>query len=233
RTVRSIGFAVVGVVAAWGGFEIWNTLHSDPHSWAATADTQPVRHVLVESDGVLDQLWVEDTLQLRRDVGLMELDLYALRAKLLEHGQVRTAVLKREFPDTLRVTLEERSPVVRLKARLDGPDVQDFLVARDGRVFLGQGHDPLTLSQLPWLGGVRLIREGTSFQPLEGLDRVADLIATARSNVPELFPTWRVVSLERFARDGQIVVQTTRVPEIVFGLREDFYTQIARLDLIL
>jgi len=51
--------------------------------------------------------------------------------------------------------------------------------------------------------------------------------------MPDRFATWRVVSLERLSADGQILVQSAQVPEIIFGVREDFYSQIARLDLIL
>ena len=142
-------------------------------------------------------------------------------------------MLTREFPDTLKVVLEERSPVVRLKARLDGPGIQDFLVARDGTVFRGYGFGEGTLNSLPWLGGVRLLRNGEGFLPLSGLNQVADLLVTARGHAPEMFATWRVVSLERLQLDGEIEVQTSIVPKVIFGTREGFYSQIARLDLIL
>jgi cell division protein FtsQ len=182
---------------------------------------------------VLSQDWVKQTLDLPNNIGLMELDLCSLRARLLDHQQVKSAVLKREFPDTLRVVLQERFPVVRLKARLNGPDVRDFLVAQDGTVFAGHEFEQMETRRLPWLGGVRLVRHGDGFAQLSGIDRVADLLSTARSNTPKVYDTWRVVSLERMARDGQIIVQSSQVPEIIFGLREDFFTQLARLDLIL
>ena len=188
---------------------------------------------MLETNGVLNLEWVEQVLAIRPDVGLMELDLWALREQLEAHAQVKKADLRREFPDTLYVLLEEHSPVVRLKARLDGPEPTDFLVSRDGVVFEGIGFSEGSMRSLPWLGGVKLLRTEIGFLDLKGMDRVADLLATARGNLPELYTTWRVVSLERMARDGQILVQTSEVPQIVFGLREDFYSQVARLDLIL
>lgn len=232
RTMRSVavGLAVVAVAAA--GALLLHTMSRDPQRLAAAAGSEPVSTILVESNGVLDRVWVEAALELPRDAGLMELDLYALRGRLLASGQVSAAVLMREFPSTLKVVLEERSPVVRLKARLNGPELSDLLVARDGTVFAGEGIAEATLGALPWLGGVRLLREGQGFAPLTGLDRVADLLSTARGYTPQLLATWRVVSLERLGRDGEIVVQSSLVPEIVFGTREDFFSQLARLDLI-
>lgn len=231
--VRTLAVVAAVAVTGWGGWEIWRTLQNDPQRLIASSENQPVESVVLETNGVLDDTWLAETLRIDPESTLMELDLFALRSRLTATGQVRTAVLVREFPATLRVTLEERSPVVRLQARLGQPQAQMFLVARDGTIFDGHGFDRAMLRSLPWLGGVRLRREGDGFEPLAGIPQLADLLATARGAIPERYQTWRVVSLERVSSDGQILVQTTEVPEIIFGLREDFYSQIARLDLIL
>lgn len=233
RTARSIATVVALVAVAAGAFEVWRTWRNTPQLLAAPVDSQPVRTVTVQSDGVLDQAWVERVLALPAGVGLMELDLYALRARLMASGQVASAVLTREFPDTLRVVLAERSPILRLKAQLGAEAPRDFLVARDGTVFIGEGFPGETTDSLPWLGGVRLVREGAGFLPLSGMDRVADLLAAVLANAPRQYESWRVISLARLATDGEIVVQSAEVGEIIFGIREDFFPQIARLDLIL
>lgn len=233
RVFRNVAIVVAIMALSAGGFEIWRTLQSDPQRLVATTESAPLEHILVETNGVLDERWVTARLALPDRIGLMELDLYSLRTLLTKSGQVRAAVLAREFPNTLKVILDERSPVVRLKARLNGPDVRDFLVSRDGTVFSGHGFPKSTLDALPWLGGVRLVRDGEGFVPLADINPVADLLITARGNAPDLFATWRVVSLERLDQDGEILVQSSVVPKIIFGTREGFYSQIARLDLII
>lgn len=231
--IKTATLIVVLGAMGWGGYEIWHTLQQDPARLTAVNESRPVEVVDLQTNGVLDDAWLSATLDLAPDAGLMELDLYALRGRLTASGQVRTAVLVREFPATLKVTLEERSPVVRLKAKLDAPEPRTFFVAQDGTIYRGHGYAPKLVRSLPWLGGVRLRREGEGFVPLSGIDRLADLLATARGSIPERFANWRVVSLERLTADGQILVQSSQVPEIIFGIREDFYSQIARLDLIL
>ena len=233
RTVRTIATVVAGVAVAAGAFEIWRTWRDTPELLASPVDSQPVRTITVLTDGVLDQAWVVRVLALPPSIGLMELDLYALRARLMASGQVASAVLTREFPDTLRVVLAERSPIVRLKAQLGSDAPREFLVARDGTVFVGEGYPVETTDSLPWLGGVRLVREGAGFLPLSGVDQVADLLATALAHAPRQYSTWRIISLARLSTDGEIVVQSAEASEIIFGTREDFYPQIARLDLIL
>lgn len=233
RLVRSVLATIAFVAAAAGAFEIWRTFRHSPQVLASPVESQPVRTIRVQTDGVLDRAWVERVLALPKGVALMELDLYALRTRLTASGQVASAVLTREFPDTLSVVLAERSPVVRLKARLGSERPRDFLVARDGTVFIGERHSPDMVDSLPWLGGVRLERESGGFSPLPGMERVAELLATALATAPRLYAGWRVVSLERLAADGEIVVQLADGGDVIFGIREDFYSQIARLDLIL
>ena len=233
RMARIVATVVVLLIVAVGGFEIWRTFQNDPQRLVATSASEPLKHIEVETNGVLSEAWVVQQLALPTEVGLMELDLYRLRTRLIDSGQVRAAVLTREFPDTLKIVLDERSPIVKVKARLNGPDVRDFMVARDGTVFSGHGYSPRTLEALPWLGGIRLMRDQDGFLPLENMDPVADLMVTARGHAPDLFATWRVVSLERIVQDGEIEVQASNVPKIIFGTREGFYSQIARLDFIL
>ncbi len=229
-TVRTITLIVITAASAWGGFEVWRIWQDDPQRLAASGKSEPVRSVELRTDGVLDLAWVTHTLDLPADIGLMELDLFALQDRLLAGGQVSRVVLARKFPDTLTVTLEERSPVVRIRAAVGDGAAQDFLVARDGTVFAGNGFSELLTASLPWLAGVELARSGPGFMPLDGLDRVTELLVVAQANTPALYRSWSVVDLSRLASDGEIVVRARDVPEIVFGMRDDFLTQIAFLD---
>jgi hypothetical protein len=193
----------------------------------------PVKYVDSRSDGVLDHGWVTRTLALPKTAGLMELDLHALRTRLLESGQVRTAVLTRKFPETLVVMIEERSPVLRVRAQVGTSPAKDLLVARDGVIYDGVGYDATLIATLPYLAEVPLKLVQGRFQPVDGMDKVADLLSTAHANIPSLYSGWYVVSLARYALDGEIIVRSKDIKEITFGTREsDFFKQVAQLDLI-
>ncbi len=227
----------VGLVAASCifGYVAWRTWNDNPAALAAPAPSAPLREIVVRGDGVLNRAWVERTLGVRPGVPLMELDLDALRDRLLESGQVRVAVVARRFPDVLSITLEERSPVLRIRAQSADGVERHLFVARDGSVFVGEGYDDSVVLGLPWLGGVSLTRDlsGRGFSMVPGMGAVSDLLGTARASAPSLAKDFQTVSLARFARDGVILVRTPEVSEIAFGTRDDFYRQIARLDYIL
>ncbi|MCX6936646.1 MAG: FtsQ-type POTRA domain-containing protein [Verrucomicrobia bacterium] len=222
-------------VSLIAGYVLWGAWKDNPATLAAPVQSAPLREIAVRSDGVLNHAWVERTLGIAPGTGLMSLDLADLRDRLLQTGQVRTAVVTRRFPDVLGVTLEERGPVLRVRAQNASGELTHFFVARDGSVFTGERYAEEMVNALPWLDGATLTRSatGTGFARLDGMDAVADLLGTLRGSAPARAKEVQAVSIARFARDGVILVRTPEVAEVVFGTREDFYRQIARLDYIL
>ncbi|CAM2991083.1 cell division protein FtsQ/DivIB [Rariglobus hedericola] len=238
RLVMAVG-NIVGLVlvlgaAGWGVFEIIHLWETNPTRITAPTKGVPVRDFAVRTDGVLDKAWVQRTLELPKASSLMELDLVDLKRRLEESGQVSKAVIERKFPDVLVVTLQERTPVSRVMARIGDAVPVAFMVARDGMVYSGFGYDPVMTEALPFIDGVKLVREGSGFVRIEGMDAVADLLGTAQAAVPAIYHSFKIVSLARFGLDRTLVVKSTEVEVITFGSSQDsFYRQLARLDYIL
>ena len=231
---KAIAVLLIGCVSLWGGYEIFQTWETNPAKIKAPVKSAPVKNISLRGQNlVLDQPWVVRTLALPKNADLMELDLYALRERLLASGQVRAAELTRKFPDTLLVSIEERSPVARINARFGDGNPEEFLVARDGIVYRGACYKEDVTKSLPYLAGVALKRSNGKLQPIEGMETVADLLSTARTNVPGLYHNWSIIDLQKLGSDGQITVQSGEAGAVTFGTREDFYKQIARLDYII
>ena len=225
--------AFVGAVA-WGGWMIASSLRQDSPHMPAVAKAVPVRapELKTTRDGVLDDAWLARTLALRPGVSLMELDLEALRARVLADGQVLTATLTRQFPDRLFVHVTERSPVARLRVQQAG-FARDLLVARDGVVFAGSGFDPAMVETLPWLAGVSLVTEAGRFQPIPRMSVVAQLLADAQLAADHLYQSWEIVSLARIESDDELEVTTKDHSIVVFSAKGGFFVQLAKLDYML
>jgi hypothetical protein len=219
---------------AWGAYEIVQAWDGSRSGLATTVQGDPLRRIIVESDGVLtDPAWVRRTLRLPGQTALLDLDLTELSARLTANRQVRVAVLTRRFPDTLVVSLNERTPVARVQVD-DGTGPRQMLVAPDGVVYDGHAYDEAMLGGLPWLGGFRLQRSPNGgFEPIAGMDAVASLLTTAQIEAPWLYREFRTVSLARLAERDELVVESAQIPEIVFHRRQDFLQQIARLDVVM
>jgi hypothetical protein len=224
--------ALVGL-STWGIYSVVHAWESDRAAIASAVKSEPVREIVVLTNGVLTRDWVAKTLALPPRTTLMALDLGALREKLMASGQISVAVLTRNFPDTLVVNLQERTPVARIQIA-DGPATRQLLVAKDGVVYDGANYEKTLIAGLPWLAGFSLRRsEGGGYEPIAGMDTVADLLTTAQLQAPNLYRDWLFVSLERLRDHRELVVKSQEIPEIVFSAREDFFRQIAQLDYII
>lgn len=230
RGCKTAALCVAVAIVAWGGWTIATLVQDNPRKISRTVATVPVKDVVLMTDGVLDQAWLLKTLALPKKATLLDLDLYQLRGRLMASGQVATASLTRNFPSTLTVVLSERSPVARVMAQLGTDAPQPFLVARDGTVFGGLRFDQGMVDTLPWLAGVKLVKQGDGFAPIAGMDQVAQLLARAKLDAEHLYRTWKIVSLARLATDNELEVQSADIPKIVFSTQEDFFVQLARLD---
>lgn len=238
RRRQLLGTAKAFALVALVGLASW-VVYTGVQAWAGEAavldpvvSSRPVREVVVLTNGVLTRDWTERTLALPRGTSLIALDLALLRDRLMASGQVSVAVLTRNFPDTLVVNLQERTPVARLQVD-GGGGVRVLLVARDGVVYEGAHYEPALVSSLPWLAGLTLRRSAAGgYEPVADMGVVSDLLAMAQLQAPHLYRGWLIVSLERLAAHGEIVVRAQDIPEVVFGARGDFLRQLAQLDYI-
>jgi hypothetical protein len=232
-TLKLAGVLSVLAAVAWGAIEISNTIGNSPNKLGVAESGPPLQGIVLTTDGVLDHTWAGRTLALPKNASLMSLDLYALRTRLLATGQIKAAVLTRNFPATLVINIQERSPVARVQVQVGDAPPRALLVARDGVVYDGKNYDSALLDTLPWLDGVRLAHAGNGFAPIDGMDVVADLLTTAHNQAEHLYRTFVVISLARLASDGELVVRSKDIPEITFSTRDDFFRQLARLDYVL
>ncbi|MBI5380278.1 MAG: FtsQ-type POTRA domain-containing protein [Opitutae bacterium] len=231
---KTLGGLVLGGAAIWAAVEVYTVIDHNPKRLATATQAVPVRTLRLTSDGPLNEAWLTRQLALPKGVSLVELDLAKAQERLLACSQVRAAVLTKSFPDALHVTINERVPVARLMAQSRDGQLREFLVARDGIVFEGEGHAADTRGTLPWLdlGDARLMRRGDGFAPIGGMDVVAELLARAHLEADHLYRTFEAVSLARFATDHLIEVRTSEIRTVVFTTKDDFFRQLAKLDKI-
>ena len=128
-------------------------------------------------------------------------------------------------------------PLLRLRVRQSDGKGVTLLVARDGTVYPGFGYPEHTLQRLPGVAGLKLLKDGEGYQPVEGMDQVAELVDEALAQVPSFFRHWRLVDLSQWdpqAAPGAslIRVKSASIGEIVFRA-DRLPEQMARLASIL
>jgi hypothetical protein len=227
--LRVVAGSVIVAGVGWGLWELSRSLQEDSKKMPVAAKTVAVKNFDLKTDGVVDAAWLERTLALPKTVSLTELDLAVLRRRLLASGQVTAAKLDKEFPETLKISLSERSPVTRVKGALRGEQIT-LLVARDGTVYEGVGYNPLMIDALPWLDGVQLTLTDDRWAPISNMPLVAELLSQAQIDTVDLYKTWQVVSLARLEKYHELEVRTKPGTTVVFAAQGDFQLQLAKLD---
>jgi len=235
--LKLLAVAVLAI-AAVAAPVLWLTREpSETESSASfSPPSRPVQRILFHTDGVLPDGWLGGVLRLKPGTRMMEVDIHAVKAALEAEGQVKSARVERVFPDSLKIVVEERVPVFRIRAAKANGAVEERIVARDGTIYEGTAYPRSTLRNLPYLKPYRHPDGG--YRPLVGIERVAELLALAREKSPRFFATWQIVSLEHYSGDpdlpGQVIeVRTRLVPRIIFGATGDFDRQLDRLASIL
>lgn len=195
-----------------------------------------VKKVLFYTDGVLDEAWLSEVIQINRNMQLMDINIFEMKHSLERFDQVLEAEVIRVFPDALRVELKEEVPIFKLKMQTS--EGVDFLrcVGESGLVYEGVGYSETVINELPYLIPYR--HSNQKYLPINGLEHVSPLINLLKEE--GLIERLRLqsISLENFSGDsefpGQIIeVNSGLIPRILFRAYKDYPRQIARLNYIL
>lgn len=138
--------ALLALVGA-GGWYGWRQAGPDVLAWAD--QFFEIKVVEITRTERISRGDVLAMLDLEPGRGLLLIDLAQAQRSLETHPWIRRAVVRRVFPDTLAVELDEREPVAVLKTGTGG---REFLLDRDGTL-ISEGV-PVADEGLPILTGV-------------------------------------------------------------------------------
>ena len=224
-----LGMSGVGFV--W----IEKVVYQDSGPVDLTGPGTSIKQIKFSSDGVLSQKWFTNWFGPMRGRSLMDLDIDKIRADLEKEDQVIGARVKRVFPATLEISLQEQSPIMVLRLKVKSGGYNDWLVSADGALYLGEGYSPARLSLLPSLAvpssSLKRSEDGTGFKPLPDVAKVAPLLALARREYPAFYRDWKVISYDlnnEFDPVAHILVRSGKVKKIRFAPQK-FATQMERL----
>ena len=216
-------------------FWVEKVFRNDPGPIDITGPGAPVKQIEFSSNGVLSQKWFMSWFGPVRGRSLMDLDIEKIRMELEKESQVVAARVTRKFPATLEISLEEQSPIMVLRLKVKSGGYNDWLVSRDGSLYLGECYTPARLSHLPSLSvpssALKRTQNDQGFQPLKEIAQVAPLLELARREYPAFYRDWKIVSYDlsnEFDPVAHILIRSGKVKKIRFAPQK-FATQMERL----
>ncbi len=200
----------------------------------SAAPKRPVRQVVLNTDGVLKQEWLQKTLDIQANVDLREVDIRSLVNQLLRVGQVRGVRVRREYPDQIVFDVQEYHPFAKMVVQEPNGERMLLMVSMEGHVYHGISYPLRIWQELPFLSGVEMQRTHNGFLPIPGMERVVELWQTARVHFPHFLTEWTRVDISGYNPHrspylGVIRIRSKMIPEIVFTPRE-YRSQLEKLE---
>ena len=244
RSLLGVGKVLLLIALLGGsGYGIWlgrEHFRNNPGPVDLTGPALPVDSLKYATDGVLSRNFIKRTLQIPENATLMDLELKDLRSKLEREPQIAFARVRRRFPSTLQVEISEHKPLYRLFIRPKKGIPEMWLVSGAGVIYKGKDFRNATLRALPYLNpdpGLLKKDERNGYQRIPVLEKVSPLLEIARSDFPELYREWKVVSFLRPDADesdpgAHVLIESKGVKKMRFAPR-DYRAQLRRLKYLL
>lgn len=176
-------FSLVGVFCAIGFF-----FH--PHG-----QTQPFKNLKFSTNGVLTETWLKSHLSMPWGKDLLSINLEKLQTRILKYPQIEEVDIRREFPDTLKIVLMERTACGKIFV-LKGSKKSIRLISKEGFIFPPVGYKKEMIRLLPTISNIpqKLITKNE----ILGFQFVSEMIDFLKENAKDLLLNLRCISLQNF-----------------------------------
>jgi hypothetical protein len=204
--------------------------------------SQPVKKIDFLSDGVLSAHWASAVVSVKKDVDIMDVNILEIRDKLKLFRQIKYVEVKRAFPDTIRINVKERRPILRVlvQKKDSGKITKDqMFVDSEGVVFHALGYSKEMIARLPYLdcAMIRKAKHSDQYECTNGIDGIATLMSMAEKDYPNIYSQFEVVSCDKIDKKRAVPWQRIKIRcsfanEVIFS-DNDLKEQLKKLDFVL
>ena len=233
-------FAFCGLIAgvSYAGLQLKDSFGAVQRSVVAGfGEGAMIKDVNFRTDGVLDESFVKQFLDLYEGASLMDADIFEIKERLESLGQVRSARVERSIAkESISISVSERHPVFKMLVQNEaGNELQ--LVDEDGVSFRGKGFTRNKLHRLPAIGGVSLQTESGAYLPIPEVVQLNHVRRSVRDMVPQWFSCVRSIVIKPKSSSSEFlgsnyVLRTPWCQELVLDA-QSLEDQLIRLDRLL
>jgi cell division septal protein FtsQ len=191
------------------------------------------------SNGTITGHWLAKALSIRKNIRLSEVDISAIKKRLLTFSQVRDVYVEKRFPDSMIIKISERHPLLKFAIRKGDAVELLFVDSQDGTIFTAACMPKSLMLATPY---VDLKLETSKNSPIglknvQGIEIIAQLVNALRMEYPEIYKQIRKFSLKKYdCRNGaawsRIEVTLKNGQTIAFG-HQHIDIQLVNLDYLI
>ncbi|MDE6432474.1 MAG: FtsQ-type POTRA domain-containing protein [Opitutales bacterium] len=160
----------------------------------------PLQVIKFETDGYITKKFLIKALAIKKDAIFSDIDIFALKKKLLSITQIKDAYIERQFPASIFIKIKERSPLLKFAIKSENKVELLFVDKEDGSIFRGSCLPKKVILSTPY---VELNLEKTTtnkigYKPITGISHVKQLIQLLRNEYPYIYEDINKFSLLRY-----------------------------------
>jgi len=158
---------------------------------------------------------------------------FLIKNTLEANGQIKEAKVEKDFPNTLKVQITERLPVLMLAALDAENEVSFWSIDKEGVVYRPFDLQRMKALKLPFVEGLEIEKIEDGVTRIDGIGKVHYLLELLKKDAYEVFNDVKSVSLLHYNRGepelgALIILRGTQVKKMIFGV-ENFEYQVIKL----
>ncbi|MDR1401590.1 MAG: FtsQ-type POTRA domain-containing protein [Puniceicoccales bacterium] len=159
-----------------------------------------LKSVAFSTNGKITAKWLTEMLAVEKDADLFALDIVAMEKKLKNAQQIRKVFIEKRYPDSLFLKIEERIPILKIAASVNGEKKILFIDGMDGKIF-----PPICYSEEDMIAilpadiniGVSN-REKLQFFSLQKVAAIKELVEMLKNDFRDIFYSIKFIDLKNY-----------------------------------
>lgn len=164
----------------------------------------PLRSIQFTSDGTITGRWLAKVLNIKKNTSISEVDIFALKKRLIEFSQIRDVCIEKHFPDSIAIKINERHPLLKFTIKRERGEELLFVDSCDGSIFQAACMPKSLILAIPYaeLNLEKSKKSSLGVREIQGIESVAYLIKALRTRCPEIYEQIEKFSLKKYDHRG-------------------------------
>ncbi len=200
---------------------------------AITPATEVLKETSFSSDGIISETWFLRNGFFPEAKNLADIDIVLLRKNFEKLRQIKSAEIKKIYPDKISITISERQPIARVAVARQ-KDLTIYAIASDGVFYEPICMETENFEKLLWLAGVPLVEVSNKLEPFTKAKELEAFLLLSKNTLPKNYETWESVNVSEISSITLplIMVTTKSGLKIIFHIN-NLEFQLKKLEYVL
>lgn len=160
----------------------------------------PLQTVRFETNGHITKKFLIKALAIKKDAMFNDVNIFALKKRLLNISQIRDVYIERQFPASIFIKLDERTPLLKFIVQNENKLELLFIDKEDGSIFRGSCLPKQVILDTPYveLNLEKTTKNKIGYKPIAGTKHIEHLITLLRTEYPYIYKDINKFSLLRY-----------------------------------